>query len=68
MRNPWGIATLTDLYLSFTLFGVIVWRLERSAAKALLWLVPTFVLGSVVPALYLVLKLARIPSFERSGQ
>ena len=65
--NPWGITTLADLYLGIALFGVLVWRLERSAAKALLWLLPALLLGNVVPALYVLLNLARIPSIVRHG-
>ncbi len=65
--NPWGITTLADLYLGIALFGILVWRLERSAAKALLWLLPALLLGNVVPALYVLLNLARIPAIERHG-
>lgn len=65
--NPWGITTLADLYLGIALFGVLVWRLERSTAKALLWLLPALLLGNVVPAVYVLLNLARIPAIARHG-
>ncbi len=64
--NPWGIATTADLYLGICLFGSIVWRLERSATKALLWTIPAFVLGNPVPAIYVLLNLKRIPALRRA--
>ena len=63
--TPWGIATTADLYLGICLFGIIVWRLERSATKALLWTLPAIVLGNPVPALYVLLNLKRIPELAR---
>lgn len=64
--NPWGIATIADLYLGICLFGIIVWRLERSVFKALLWTAPTLMLGNPVPALYVLLNLKRIPALVRT--
>ena len=63
--NPWGIATTADLYLGICLFGIIVWRLERSAVTALVWMLPAIVLGNPVPALYVLLNLKRIPALAR---
>ena len=47
-------------------FGIIVWRLERSVFKALLWTAPTLMLGNPVPALYVLLNLKRIPALVRT--
>ena len=64
--TPWGIATTADLYLGFTLFGVLVWRLEGAAAPALAWWFATLVLGNLVPALYFVLRWPRIRALAQT--
>lgn len=59
---PWGIATLTDLYVGFAFFAVIVFLAERSWIAALVWALPIFVLGNIWAAVWLVMKL---PSLAR---
>jgi hypothetical protein len=59
---PWGVATLTDLYVGFAFFAVIVFLAERSWVAALVWSLPIFVLGNIWSAVWLILKL---PSLAR---
>jgi hypothetical protein len=59
-RDPWGIAITVDLYTGFALFGLLVGHVERSAARAAAWLLPALVLGNLVPAVYLALRLRHI--------
>lgn len=60
VADPWGLVTLLDLYLGFILFGLVIWFAEGQRPFALLWIVPIFFLGNIVPALWLILKLPRL--------
>lgn len=54
---PWGIVSLVDVYVGFTLFsGWVVFR-EPSRLRALLWVICVMVLGSFVAGLYTLLAL-----------
>jgi hypothetical protein len=59
---PWGVATLTDLYVGFAFFTIVVFLAERSWLAALLWSAPIFVLGNIWTAVWLIL---RLPSLAR---
>jgi len=54
---PWGIVSLVDVYIGFTLFsGWVVFR-EPSRLRAALWVVLIMVLGFFVAGLYALLAL-----------
>jgi hypothetical protein len=54
---PWGIVSLVDLYVGFTLFsGWIIYR-ERSLLPSIIWVVLMMVLGFWAGALYTFLAL-----------
>jgi Protein of unknown function (DUF1475) len=57
---PWGVATLSDLYLGFFLFAVLVFLTERSWAVAALWAAPIFLLGNIWAALWFVIRLPHL--------
>lgn len=67
-EDPWGITTLTDLYLGLLVFIVIVYRFERSVTRTAAWAIPTLLLGNIVPALYCVLVLTRIAPLSPAGE
>lgn len=57
VRMPWGIVSLVDLYVGFTLFsGWIIYR-EGWTPKAGLWVLLMMVLGFFTGALYTFLAL-----------
>ncbi len=57
LSNPWGLVSLVDLYVGFTLFsGWIVYR-ERSAARSVPWVVLMMVLGFWAGSLYTLIAL-----------
>jgi len=57
LSMPWGIVSLVDVYVGFTLFsGWVVFR-EPSRLRALLWVILVMVLGSFVAGLYAFLAL-----------
>lgn len=57
---PWGVASLSDLYLGYVLFVVVVFLTERSWIVALLWSVPILVLGNVWTAFWLAIRLPHL--------
>ncbi len=57
LSMPWGIVSLVDLYVGFTLFsGWIIYR-ERSILSALIWVLLMMVLGFFTGALYTFIAL-----------
>lgn len=54
---PWGIVSLVDLYVGFTLFsGWIVYR-EKSIPATVLWIIAVMTLGALAVSLYALLNL-----------
>ena len=57
LSMPWGIVSLVDLYVGFTLFsGWIVYR-EKSAVRSAIWVVLMMVLGFWTASLYTFIAL-----------
>ena len=57
LAMPWGIVSLVDLYVGFTLFsGWIVFR-EKAPLPAMLWTIAMMLLGFWAGALYVFLAL-----------
>jgi hypothetical protein len=53
--NPWGIVSLSDLYLGFLATAVIMYLLERPGARWF-WIVPLPFLGNVWTLLWLAYR------------
>jgi hypothetical protein len=52
LSNPWGIVSIVDLYVGFILFsGWIIYR-EKSALRAVIWVILMMILGFFTGALY----------------
>jgi hypothetical protein len=57
LENPWGFATVVDVYVGFALFSCwVAWR-EPSLARALVWIVLIMVGGNLVSAIYVLIAL-----------
>ena len=57
--DPWVLVAIVDLYAGFVIFSAIVWTLEPKKGLALLWIVPTYFLGNVIPAAYFILRFSK---------
>lgn len=67
-NDPWGVVTLIDLYCAFLVSGILIWRFEPSRPLALLLIVATLGLGSLVPLLWLAFRgLGRLGAARRAG-
>ncbi len=57
LSMPWGIVSIVDLYVGFTLFsGWIIYR-ERSLLRSIVWVILMMVLGNFTAALYVLIAL-----------
>jgi RsiW-degrading membrane proteinase PrsW (M82 family) len=55
LQNPWGVVSLVDLYIGFTLFSLWIIYREKSPTRSLLWVVLMMVLGFFTASLYSLL-------------
>ncbi len=59
LSMPWGIVSLVDLYVGFTLFsGWIIYR-EKSLWRSVVWVALMMVLGFFTASLYTLIALQR---------
>ena len=57
LSMPWGIVSLVDVYVGFTLFsGWIIYR-EKPLTRAIVWIVLVMVLGNFATSLYALIAL-----------
>ncbi len=57
---PWGMASLTDLYVGFVLVAALMFLTERTWWIAALWAAPLLVLGNIWAALWFVIRLPHL--------
>ena len=57
LAMPWGIVSLVDLYVGFTLFSCWIVYREKAVLPSVLWVVLMMVLGFWAGALYTFLAL-----------
>ena len=58
-EDPWVLVAIVDLYAGFVIFSAVIWTLEPKKGLALLWIVPTYFLGNIIPAAYFVLRFSK---------
>jgi hypothetical protein len=57
LSMPWGIVSMVDLYVGFTLFsGWIIYR-EKSPIRSVVWVILMMVLGFFTASLYVLIAL-----------
>jgi hypothetical protein len=57
LAMPWGIVSLVDLYVGFTLFSCWIVYREKAVLTSILWVVLMMVLGFFTGALYTFIAL-----------
>ena len=58
--DPWLTVMLADLMYGFALISLVIWIVEPVKWKALCWIVPLFIVGNGLSALWLVLNIDKI--------
>jgi hypothetical protein len=56
---PWGIVSLVDLYVGFTLFSIWIIYREQSWGRSIIWVVLMMTLGFFTGSLYLFIALQK---------
>jgi len=59
LAMPWGVVSLVDLYVGFSLFAMWIIYREKEWWQALIWVVLLMVLGFFIGSLYTFLALMR---------
>lgn len=59
LANPWGIVSLVDLYVGFTLFSLWIAFREGSRLAAAVWILLMMTLGFFTASLYILIALYR---------
>ncbi len=57
LTNPWGIVSLVDLYVGFTLFSLWIAFRESNRLMVTLWIILMMTLGFFTGALYVLIAL-----------
>ena len=57
LANPWGIVSMVDLYVGFTLFSMWIVYREKNVLSASIWVILMMVLGFFAGSLYVLLAL-----------
>ncbi len=57
LAMPWGIVSLVDLYVGFTLFSAWIVYREKSLLPSVIWVVLMMVLGFFTASLYTLIAL-----------
>lgn len=57
LENPWGFATVVDVYVGFALFSCwVAWR-ETHVTRAVTWIVLIMLGGNLVSVIYVLIAL-----------
>lgn len=59
LKNPWGVVSLVDLYVGFTLFSMWIAFREKNILVMILWILAMMILGFFAGALYVFVNLVR---------
>jgi hypothetical protein len=57
LSMPWGIVSLVDLYVGFTLFSCWIVYREKSTVRSIVWVVLMMIMGFWAGALYTLITL-----------
>lgn len=57
IQNPWGVMSLIDLYVGFTLFSMWIFHREKNKSFAIVWTLLMMILGFFTACVYILLAL-----------
>ena len=56
LAEPWGLVTLADVMLGGVCMGAVIFMHEKQTSRALMWILPIFLLGHVVSVAWVVMR------------
>ncbi|MFW6009653.1 MAG: DUF1475 family protein, partial [archaeon] len=54
LSNPWGVMSIIDLYVGFTIFAMWIFFREKNTFKAVSWIFFLMILGFFTASIYLL--------------
>lgn len=57
LANPWGVMSMIDLYVGFTLFSMWIFYREKNILRSIIWTILMMVLGFFTACVYILLAL-----------
>ena len=54
LENPWGIMSMIDLYVGFTLFSIWIVYREKTMWKTIIWVVTLMIFGFLIGSIYVL--------------
>lgn len=57
LANPWGVMSMIDLYVGFTLFSMWIFYRENNLLKSIIWTILMMVLGFFTACVYILIAL-----------
>lgn len=54
LENPWGIMSLIDLYVGFSLFSIWIVYREHTRWKIILWVITMMIFGFLTGSIYVL--------------
>lgn len=55
--NPWGLMSIIDLYVGFTLFSMWIFYRESHLVSSVIWILTMMILGFFTACLYVLIAL-----------
>jgi hypothetical protein len=59
LDNPWGIVSMVDLYVGFTIFSMWIYFREESKLVSISWIAAMMIFGFLTGSLYVALNIGR---------
>lgn len=57
LANPWGLMSMIDLYVGFTLFSMWIFYREKNILRSIIWTILMMVLGFFTACVYILIGL-----------
>lgn len=54
LSNPWGIVSMVDLYVGFTIFSIWIYVREENSFVKLVWIIAMMIFGFFTASIYLL--------------
>lgn len=62
LANPWGLVSIVDLYVGFSLFSAWIVFREKSLSVSIIWVILMMTLGFFTASLYTLIQLYKCKS------
>jgi len=57
LENPWGIMSLIDLYVGFSIFSIWIFVREENVFTSLIWTILIMIFGFLTVSIYIYLNI-----------